>query len=308
MTDDTKFPPEKNFPAGYQPAKIWKWETKSGGQFANINRPIAGPTHDKDLPVGKHPHQLYSLATPNGVKVTVMLEELLAAGHSDAEYDAWLINIGEGDQFGSGFVDINPNSKIPAMMDHAPKGSGEPVRLFESGSILFYLAEKFGAFLPTDARKRAEVMNWAFWQMGAAPYLGGGFGHFYAYAPMKIQYAIDRFAMEVKRQLDVLDRQLANNEFIAGDDYSIADMLIFPWYGRLVQGGAYESGEFLQVHEYTNVVRWTKMIDERPAVQRGKMVNKAFGDPATQLRERHDASDFDTKTQDKLEAQKEGKA
>jgi GST-like protein len=252
--------------------------------------------------------QLYSLATPNGVKVGIMLEELLAAGHSDAEYDAWLINIGEGDQFGSGFVDINPNSKIPAMMDHAPKGGGDPIRLFESGSILFYLAEKFGAFLPTDARKRAEVMNWAFWQMGAAPYLGGGFGHFYAYAPMKIEYAIDRFAMEVKRQLDVLDRQLADNAYIAGDDYTIADMLIFPWYGRLVEGGAYESGEFLQVQEYTHVVRWMKMIDKRPAVQRGKMVNKAFGDPASQLRERHDASDFELRTQDKLDAGKEGEA
>jgi GST-like protein len=229
-----------------------------------------------------------------------MLEELLAAGHSDAEYDAWLIRINDGDQFGSGFVDINPNSKIPAMMDHAPKGGGDPIRLFESASILFYLAEKFGAFLPTDVRKRAETMNWAFWQMGAAPYLGGGFGHFYAYAPMKIQYAIDRFAMEVKRQLDVLDKQLAKHEFIAGDEYTIADMLIFPWYGRLVEGGAYESGEFLQVHTYENVVRWMNMLDARPAVQRGKMVNKAFGDPASQLRERHDASDFETRTWDKI--------
>lgn len=308
MTDDTKFPPENNLPAGYQPAKVWEWKSESGGRFANINRPIAGPTHDKELPVGKHPHQLYSLATPNGVKVTVMLEELLAAGHSDAEYDAWLIDIGEGDQFGSGFVDINPNSKIPAMMDHAPKGGGDPVRLFESGSILFYLAEKFDAFLPTDTRKRAEVMNWVFWQMGAAPYLGGGFGHFYAYAPMKIEYAIDRFAMEVKRQLDVLDRQLAHHEFIAGDDYSIADMLIYPWYGRLVDGGAYDAGEFLQVHEYENVVRWMRALDARPPVKRGKMVNKTSGDPATQLRERHDASDFDLRTQDKLETGKEGQA
>lgn len=307
MTDENKFPPENNFPAGYQPAKIWEWKSANGGQFASINRPIAGSTQDKELPVGKHPHQLYSLATPNGVKVTIMLEELLAAGHSDAEYDAWLIKIGDGDQFGSGFVDINPNSKIPAMMDHAPKGGGEPVRLFESASILFYLAEKFGAFLPADARKRAETMNWTFWQMGAAPYLGGGFGHFYAYAPMKIEYAIDRFAMEVKRQLDVLDRQLADNEYIAGDEYTIADMLIFPWYGRLVEGGAYESGEFLQVHEYTHVVRWMRMIDQRPAVQRGKMVNKTSGDPATQLHERHDASDFDLRTQDKLDIQTEGK-
>jgi len=300
MSDENKFPPEKNFPAGYVPPKVWSVDTESGGAFASINKPTAGAQFERELPVGKHPHQLYSLATPNGVKVGIMLEELLAAGHSDAEYDAWLIRINDGDQFGSGFVDINPNSKIPAMMDHAPKGGGDPIRLFESASILFYLAEKFGAFLPTDVRKRAETMNWAFWQMGAAPYLGGGFGHFYAYAPMKIQYAIDRFAMEVKRQLDVLDKQLANNEFIAGDEYTIADMLIFPWYGRLVQGGAYESGEFLDVKSYKNVVRWTDMIDARPAVQRGKMVNKAFGDPASQLRERHDASDFETKTWDKI--------
>ncbi|MDP3523388.1 MAG: glutathione-dependent disulfide-bond oxidoreductase, partial [Hoeflea sp.] len=235
MTDETKFPPEKNFPAGYQPEDVWQWEKGNGGQFANINRPIAGATHDKKLPVGKHPLQLYSLATPNGVKVTVMLEELLEAGHTDAEYDAWRIDIGEGHQFGSGFVDVNPNSKIPALMDHAPRGGGAPIRVFESGSILFYLAEKYGAFLSTDPRTRAETMNWLMWQMGAGPYLGGGFGHFYAYAPMKIKYAIDRFAMEVKRQLDVLDRHLADHEFMAGSEYSIADMAIWPWYGRLIK-------------------------------------------------------------------------
>ena len=302
MTDENKFPPEKNLPAGYVPAKVWKWDKASGGAFASINRPIAGPTHDKELPVGKHPLQLYSLATPNGVKVTIMLEELLAAGHKDAEYDAWLIRINDGDQFGSGFVDINPNSKIPAMADHAPKGGGAPVRLFESGSILFYLAEKFGAFLPTDVRGRAETMNWVFWQMGATPFLGGGFGHFYNYAPMKIEYAIDRYAMEVKRQLDVLDRHLADHEYMAGNEYTIADMIIWPWYGRLVDGGAYNSAEFLEVHTYENVIRWTKQIGERTPVQRGKMVNKAFGEPSEQLRERHDASDFETKTQDKIEA------
>ena len=308
MTDETKFPPEKNFPAGYEPAKVWEWQKGNGGQFASINRPIAGPTHDKELPVGKHPLQLYSLATPNGVKVTVMLEELLAAGHTGAEYDAWLIRIGDGDQFGSGFVDINPNSKIPAMMDHAPRGGGEPVRLFESGSILFYLAEKYGAFLSTDVRTRAETMNWLMWQMGAGPYLGGGFGHFYAYAPMKIQYAIDRFAMEVKRQLDVLERHLADHEYMAGAEYSIADMAIWPWYGRLVKGGAYEAGEFLDVASYTNVIRWTDQIGARPAVGRGRIVNKTFGELSEQLHERHDASDFELKTQDKLEAQKEDKA
>ena len=304
MTEENKFPPEKNLPAGYVPPKVWKWDKDNGGNFANINRPIAGATHDKELPVGKHPLQLYSLATPNGVKVTIMLEELLAAGHSGAEYDAWLINIGEGDQFGSGFVDINPNSKIPAMADHAPKDGGKPVRLFESGSILFYLAEKFGAFLPSDVRKRAETMNWVFWQMGATPFLGGGFGHFYNYAPMKIEYAIDRYAMEVKRQLDVLDRHLAGNEYMAGDEYTIADMIIWPWYGRLIDGGAYNSAEFLEVHTYKNVIRWTKQIGERKPVQRGRMVNKAFGEPSEQLRERHDASDFETKTQDKIEAAK----
>lgn len=312
MTDEVKFPPEKNFPPGYVPPKVWKWEKESGGQFASINRPIAGPTHDKDLPVGKHPLQLYSLATPNGVKVTIMLEELLAAGHTDAEYDAWLIRINEGDQFGSGFVGVNPNSKIPAMMDHKPKGARgekvEPVRLFESGSILFYLAEKFGAFLPTETRARAETMNWLFWQMGATPYLGGGFGHFYAYAPMKIEYAIDRYAMEVKRQLDVLDRHLADNEYMAGDTYTIADMAIWPWYGRLVTGGAYESGEFLDVGTYGNVRRWTDRIGKREPVRRGRMVNKAFGELSEQLWERHDASDFETGTQDKLQSARESGA
>ena len=302
MTDENKFPPENNLPAGYVPPKVWTFDAESGGAFASINKPTAGAQFERELPVGKHPHQLYSLATPNGVKVTILFEELLEAGHSEAEYDAWLIRINEGDQFGSGFVDINPNSKIPAMADHAPRDGGAPVRLFESGSMMMYLAEKFGAFLPTDPRKRAEVMNWAFWQMGSAPFLGGGFGHFYAYAPMKIQYAIDRYAMEVKRQLDVLDQQLAKTEYIAGDEYTIADMLIFPWYGRTVQGGAYNAGEFLDVGIYKNVIRWTEMIDARPAVARGKMVNKAFGDLSEQLHERHDASDFETRTQDKLEA------
>ncbi|WP_421858619.1 glutathione-dependent disulfide-bond oxidoreductase [Oricola sp.] len=302
MTDENKFPPENNLPAGYVPPKVWTFDAESGGAFASINKPTAGAQFERELPVGKHPHQLYSLATPNGVKVTILFEELLEAGHSEAEYDAWLIRINEGDQFGSGFVDINPNSKIPAMADHAPRDGGAPVRLFESGSMMMYLAEKFGAFLPTDPRKRAEVMNWAFWQMGSAPFLGGGFGHFYAYAPMKIQYAIDRYAMEVKRQLDVLDQQLAKTEYIAGDEYTIADMLIFPWYGRTVQGGAYNAGEFLDVGIYKNVIRWTEMIDTRPAVARGKMVNKAFGDLSEQLHERHDASDFETRTQDKLEA------
>ena len=282
----------------YTPPKIWTWDKESGGRFASINRPIAGPTHDKDLPVGKHPFQLYSLATPNGVKVTVMLEELLAAGHTGAEYDAWLIKIMDGDQYGSGFVDANPNSKIPALIDH---GVAEPIRVFESGSILFYLAEKFGAFLPTDPAKRAEVMSWLFWQMGAGPLLGGGFGHFYAYAPTKIEYAVDRFAMEVKRQLDVLDRRLAGNEFLGGADYTIADMAVWPWYGALVKGLIYDAGEFLQVQEYKNVKRWTDQIGARPAVKRGRMVNRVMGDPASQLHERHDASDFATKTQDKLE-------
>jgi GST-like protein len=282
----------------YTPPKIWTWEQSSGGRFANINRPVAGATHDKPLEVGKHPLQLYSLATPNGVKVTVMLEELLALGHEGAEYDAWLINIGEGDQFGSGFVAANPNSKIPALMDHS---TTPPTRVFESGSILLYLAEKFGAFLPKDHTARTECMNWLFWQMGSAPYLGGGFGHFFAYAPEKWEYPINRFAMETKRQLDVLDRHLADHAMMAGEEYSIADMAIWAWYGQLVLGRLYEAAEFLDVTSYTHVLRWAEEIDARPAVQRGRMVNRAFGDPAMQLRERHDASDFETRTQDKLE-------
>ncbi|MBB3427140.1 GST-like protein [Rhizobium sp. BK312] len=286
-------------PAEYTPPKIWTWNKANGGQFANINRPIAGPTHEKELPVGRHPLQLYSLGTPNGVKVTIMLEELLALGHSGAEYDAWLIKIGEGDQFGSGFVDINPNSKIPALLD---RSGPKPVRVFESASILMYLAEKFGAFLPTEQPARAECISWLFWQMGSAPYLGGGFGHFYAYAPTKIEYAIDRFAMEVKRQLDVLDRRLAESEYIAGSDYTIADIAIWPWYGGLAKGWQYGAAEFLQVQEYKNVQRWAEQIYSRPAVKRGRMVNRMSGDPSEQLRERHDASDFETKTQDKLEA------
>ena len=281
----------------YTPPKIWTWNKANGGRFANINRPIAGPTHDKPLPVGRHPLQLYSLATPNGQKVTIMLEELLAAGHSGAEYDAWLIRIGEGDQFGSGFVEVNPNSKIPALMD---RSGPRPIRVFESGAILVYLAEKFGAFLPKEASERAECLSWLFWQMGSAPYLGGGFGHFYAYAPMKIEYAIDRFAMEVKRQLDVLDRRLAESAYVAGADYTVADMAIWPWYGGLAKGVLYEAAEFLQVQEYKNVQRWAKTIGERPAVKRGRMVNRVNGDPSSQLHERHDAGDFDTKTQDKL--------
>jgi GST-like protein len=284
----------------YAPPQIWQWNKENGGRFANINRPIAGPTHDKELPIGRHPLQLYSLATPNGVKVTVMLEELLALGHSGAEYDAWLIRISDGDQFGSGFVAVNPNSKIPALMD---RSGPTPIRVFESGAILLHLAEKFGAFLPTGA-SRAECLSWLFWQMGSAPYLGGGFGHFYAYAPMKIEYAIDRFAMETKRQLDVLDRRLAESEYLAGPDYTIADMAVWPWYGVLAQGRIYGAGEFLQVQEYANVQRWTDAIAKRSAVQRGRKVNCAFGDPADQLHERHDASDFETRTQDKLEAAK----
>ncbi|AEV39750.1 glutathione S-transferase YghU (plasmid) [Pseudovibrio sp. FO-BEG1] len=276
----------------YTPPKVWKWEQKNGGQFANINRPIAGPTHDKDLQVGKHPLQLYSLATPNGVKVTIMLEELLAAGFSEAEYDAWLINIGEGDQFSSGFVGANPNSKIPALVDHS---TDTPTRVFESGSILLYLAEKFGAFLPKDPAARTEAMNWLFWQMGSAPYLGGGFGHFYAYAPEKFEYPINRFAMEAKRQLDVLDRNLAERRFMAGDEYSIADMAIFPWYGALVLGSLYSAAEFLSVDEYKNVKRWAEEIAERPAVKRGKRVNRTWGDEDQQVPERHDASDLDPK-------------
>jgi GST-like protein len=286
-----------NDSAAYTPPKVWQWNKENGGRFANINRPIAGPTHEKELPVGKHPFQLYSLATPNGVKVTTMFEELLAAGHKGAEYDAWLIEIGKGDQFGSGFVAINPNSKIPALLD---RSGPKPRRLFESGSILLYLAEKFGAFLPKDPDKRTEALNWLFWQMGSAPYLGGGFGHFYAYAPMKNEYAIDRFAMETKRQLDVLDRHLADNEYFAGDEYSIADMAIWPWYGALAKGLLYGSGEFLDVTTYKHVNRWTDMLAERPAVKRGRMVNRVQGDPKSQLRERHDASDFETRTADKL--------
>ena len=283
----------------YVPPKVWTWNKDSGGRFANINRPIAGPTHDKDLPVGKHPLQLYSLGTPNGVKVTVMLEELLARGHAGAEYDAWLIKINEGDQFSSGFVAANPNSKIPALMDQ----SGEtPIRIFESAAILMHLAERFGEFLPADVATRAECLSWVMWQMGSAPYLGGGFGHFYAYAPFKIEYAIDRFAMEVKRQLDVLDRRLAESEYLAGGDYTIADMAVWPWYGALAKGVLYESGEFLQVQEYRNVNRWADQIGARPAVKRGRMVNRVFGDPASCLPERHDAADFETRTLDKLQA------
>ena len=283
----------------YVPPKVWTWDAASGGTFANINRPIAGATHDKELPVGKHPLQLYSLGTPNGQKVTIMLEELLALGHSGAEYDAWLINIGEGDQFGSGFVGVNPNSKIPALLD---RSGAEPIRVFESGSILFYLAEKFGAFMPTDIRIRAECMSWLFWQMGSAPYLGGGFGHFYAYAPTKIEYAINRFAMETKRQLDVLDRRLGEVEFLAGDTYTIADIAVFPWYGGLVMGWQYGAAEFLSVQDYKNVLRWADAIYARPTVKRGRIVNRTSGEPANQLRERHDASDFETRTQDKLDA------
>jgi len=281
----------------YIPPRVWTWDKENGGAFANINRPIAGPTHEKALPVGKHPLQLYSLATPNGQKVTILLEELLEAG-KDAEYDAWLIRIGDGDQFGSGFVSVNPNSKIPALMDHS---ASPPRRVFESGSILVYLAEKFGAFLPADPARRTETLNWLFWQMGSAPLLGGGFGHFFAYAPEKFEYAINRYAMEAKRQLDVLDRQLAEHEFIAGEDYTIADMAIWPWYGGVVLGRAYDAAEFLDVQSYRHVLRWAKQIDERPAVKRGQMVNKANGPLEEQLHERHDASDFATRTQDKLE-------
>ena len=287
MTDSTS----------YTPPAIWSWNKESGGRFASINRPTAGATHDKDLPVGRHPLQLYSLATPNGVKVTVMLEELLALGHTGAEYDAWLIRINDGDQFGSGFVAANPNSKIPALWD---RSGPAPVRVFESGAILLYLAEKFGAFVPAGGAERAECLSWLFWQMGSAPYLGGGFGHFYAYAPTKMEYPIDRFAMEAKRQLDVLDRRLAESAYLAGNDYSIADMAVWPWYGTLVKGQLYEAGEFLQVQDYTNVLRWTDRIAQRPAVQRGRMVNRTWGQPASQLHERHEASDFDTQTQDKL--------
>ena len=287
MSDDT-----------YTPPRVWKWDKESGGKFANINRPIAGPTHDKTLSVGEHPLQVYSLATPNGVKVTVMLEELLEKGHQGAEYDAWLINIQDGDQFGSGFVDVNPNSKIPALMDHSVN---PPQRVFESGSILLYLAEKFDAFLPRDPAARTETLSWLFWQMGSAPMLGGGFGHFYAYAPEKYQYPIDRYTMEIKRQLDVLDRHLAENTYLAGDEYTIADMAVWPWYGALVTNKVYDAAEFIEAHTYTNVLRWTHQIAERPAVKRGRMVNRAWGEPSSQLLERHDASDFELKTQDKLQ-------
>lgn len=285
--------------SNYTPPKVWKWDAETGGQWSKINRPVAGSTHEKVLPVGKHPLQLYSLATPNGVKVTVMLEELLAKGHSGAEYDAYLIRIMDGDQFGSGFVDINPNSKIPAMFDHS---TTPPTRLFESGSILMYLAEKFGEFIPTDASGRAECFNWLFWQMGSAPYLGGGFGHFYKYAPFPIEYCIDRFTMETKRQLDVLDKNLAEREYMCGDEYTIADIAIWPWYGSVVLNRTYEAAEFLDAASYKNVTRWAKQIDERPAVVRGMKVNRVMGPPEGQLHERHDASDFDTKTQDKLES------
>ncbi len=279
----------------YTPPKVWTWDAENGGEFASINRPISGSTHDKELPVGKHPLQLHSLATPNGVKVTIMLEELLAAGHTGAEYDAWLIRIGDGDQFGSGFVEINPNSKIPALLD-----TETGTRVFESGAILLYLAEKFGAFLPSDLAKRTETLNWLFWLQGSAPYLGGGFGHFYSYAPYKMEYPINRFTMEAKRQLDVLDKQLANNKFIAGEEYTIADMAVFPWYGGVILNLVYGAAEYLDAASYTHVNRWANEIAKRPAVIRGKMVNRAFGEPETQLHERHDASDFDTQTQDKI--------
>ena len=289
-------------PSDYVPPKVWTWNKGSGGSpVTSLNRPTAGATHEKELPVGRHPLQLYSLGTPNGQKVTILLEELLALGHSGAEYDAWLIRIGEGDQFGSGFVAVNPNSKIPALVD---RSGPDPIRVFESGAILLYLAEKFGAFLPSEAGPRAECLSWLFWQMGSAPYLGGGFGHFYAYAPVKIEYAIDRFAMETKRQLDVLDRRLADNEYMAGSEYTIADMAIWPWYGGLVQGRLYEAGEFLSVQDYRHVRRWADAIGGRPAVKRGRIVNRAFGEPSEQLHERHDASDFDTMTQDKVAARR----
>ena len=284
--------------SAYTPPKVWSWNKDNGGRFASINRPMAGPTHEKDLPVGRHPLQIYSLATPNGVKVTLMLEELLALGHAGAEYDAWLIDINDGAQFSSGFVAVNPNSKIPALLD---RSEPVPVRVFESGAILQYLAEKFGAFLPSRRAERAECLSWLFWQMGSAPFLGGGFGHFYAYAPTKIEYAIDRYAMEVKRQLDVLDRRLAESAYLAGDEYTIADMAVWPWHGTLVKGQLYEAGEFLQVQDYRHVLRWTDAIAQRPAAQRGRMVNRAWGQPASQLHERHDAADFDTRTQDKIE-------
>jgi len=284
--------------APYTPPTVWTWNQDNGGRFANINRPTAGATHDKALPVGRHPLQLYSLATPNGVKVTVLLEELLALGHAGAEYDAWLVRINDGEQFGSGFVAANPNSKIPVLVD---RSGAAPIRVFESGAILLHLAEKFDALLPAGGAARAECLSWLFWQMGAAPFLGGGFGHFYAYAPSKMEYAIDRYAMEVKRQLDVLDRRLGGSRYLAGDEYTIADIAVWPWYGTLAKGQLYGAGEFLQVHEYQNVLRWTDEIAKRPAVKRGRMVNRTWGQPSSQLHERHDASDFETRTQDKLE-------
>ena len=293
--------PANNQPPGYVPPQVWTWDAANGGQFANINRPTSGATHDKVLPVGKHPFQLYSMGTPNGVKVTIMLEELLALGHAGADYDAWLIKIGDGDQFGSGFVAINPNSKIPAMIDHSVN---PPVRLFESGSMLVYLAEKFGAFLPTETHKRAETMNWLMWQMGSAPFVGGGFGHFFAYAPFKMQYPIDRYAMETKRQLHVLDRHLATNKYVVGDDYTIADMAIWPWYGSIMRD-AYAAQEFLGVVDYPNVSRWVDLVGRRDAVKRGRMVNRTFGDPETQLRERHDAGDFEVNREDMMIARGE---
>ena len=299
MADDSN--PANNQPAGYVPPKVWKVEGENGGQFANINRPVSGATHDEDLPVGKHPFQLYSMGTPNGVKVTIMLEELLAAGHGGAEYDAWLIKIGDGDQFGSGFVSINPNSKIPAMMD---RSIDPPVRLFESGSMLIYLAEKFGLFLPTDPHKRAETINWLMWQMGSAPFVGGGFGHFFAYAPFKMQYPIDRYTMETKRQLHVLDTHLTTNDYMIGDDYTIADMAIWPWYGAIMRE-AYGAQEFLSVGDYPNLSRWVDLVGERDAVKRGRMVNRTFGAPETQLRERHAASDFNTNREDMVIARGE---
>ena len=291
--------PANNFPTGYVPPKVWTWDKASGGKFANINRPISGATHDKVLPVGDHPLQLYSLGTPNGQKVTIMLEELLAAGHEGADYDAWLINIGEGDQFGSGFVEVNPNSKIPALVD---RSTDPETKVFESGAILFYLAEKFGAFLPVEPQARIRAMSWLMWQMGSGPFVGGGFGHFYAYAPMKIEYAIDRYAMETKRQFHVLDTHLARNEYMAGDEYTIADMAIWPWYGGILRGEAYGAQEFLAVHEYENLQRWTDQIAAREAVKRGRIVNRTTGAPEEQLRERHDARDFEENTQDKVEA------
>ena len=293
--------------AAYTPPKVWQWQKENGGKFASINRPVSGATHDKALPIGPHPLQLYSLATPNGVKATVMLEELLELGHAGAEYDAWPIRIGDGDQFGSGFVGVNPNSKIPALLD---RSHPQPIRIFESGAILFYLAEKFGAFLPSDPATRAECLSWLFWQVGSGPYLGGGFGHFYAYAPSKIEYAIDRFAMEAKRQLDVLDKRLAEHAYLAGDDYTIADIAVWPWYGGMAKGLLYEAGEFLQVQDYVNLRRWADTIGARPAVQRGRMVNRVTGELSSQLHERHDASDFQTRTQDKLQGSgsEEGRA